>query len=104
MSVRPLVVLACLGAPGCLSYEEFLNKRHDKYCEELAKCNPETPCDIPIGLDTGYGNDECTFDAGVARDCLHGTWTCADPGPGFEYPLPPPACNAVCGVTTTTSR
>jgi hypothetical protein len=103
MSVRAAVVLAFAGSAGCLSYQEFLTKRHDKYCEELANCNPDIPCDIPIGLDTGYANDECDFDAGAARDCLHGTWTCATPGAGFEYPLPPPACDAVCGGATTAS-
>jgi hypothetical protein len=88
-----------VGVAGCLNYERFLDKKADKYCEELAKCNPDTPCEVPSSLDTGsLDADECNFDAGSARDCLAGTWTCDDRFPGFEYPVPAQACYSVCGV------
>ena len=55
MRGRPLMVLlAGLGATSCLSYSAFLEKKANKYCEELAKCNPDTPCNAPSGVDTGY--------------------------------------------------
>jgi hypothetical protein len=91
-----------LSTTGCLTYEGFLAKESDKRCEELARCNPDIPCDIPSGADTGYGNEVCVFDAGLARDCLRGAWQCADVPPEFMYVIPPQACDAVCGQSTTT--
>lgn len=87
-------------ASGCLSYEKFLQKKHDKYCEELAKCNPDIPCEQPEATDTGYGTvgEDCDFDGGAAHDCLNGVWTCNNDFVGFEYPIGPQACEAVCGV------
>lgn len=90
--------LVSLGT-GCLSYQDFLAKKHEKYCEELAKCNPDIPCEQPEEADTGYGTgEECDFQSGAARDCLKGTWTCNTEFVGFEYPIGPQACEGVCGT------
>jgi hypothetical protein len=93
------LALGLAGMGGCLTYSEFLDKKAERYCEELEKCNPDAPCETPWGIDTGYGSDECTFDAQAARDCLKGTWTCTEPltVPGFAYPRAPEACELVCG-------
>jgi hypothetical protein len=96
-------VLGLVVAAGCLDYESFLQKKHDRYCEEMAICNPDFECNVPTANDTGYATDlvECDFDAKLARDCLKGTWTCADPlqngDPSFMYPVGPEACEGVCG-------
>ena len=81
---------------GCLSYGEFLDRKTAKWCEELAKCNPNTPCEGPV--DTGYTDEDCNFDAKAARQCLNGLWVCDDRFVGFEYPVGPQACEAVCGA------
>jgi hypothetical protein len=98
LGTRVLGALLASVVAGCLSYDAFLEKKSNKYCEELAKCNPETPCEIPAGVDTGSpAEEDCDYDAGAARDCLNGVWTCDDRFPGFEYPVPAQACFAVCG-------
>lgn len=77
---------------GCLSYEGFLRKQNEKYCEVQAQCNPNILCEV---YDTGEPN--CIFDAGAARDCLSGPWECDNQFPGFEEPIPPQICASVCG-------
>jgi hypothetical protein len=96
---RFLLVVVALGVAGCLTYEGFLRKKEAKYCEMLAECNPDTPCEIPSATDTGYGDfDDCDFDSRAARDCLRGVWTCDDTfGPAWSYPLDPEVCSLVCG-------
>lgn len=84
---------------GCLTYEGFLRKKADTYCETLAKCNPDTPCAYPSPADTGYGDfDDCDFDSAAARDCLRGEWICSNDfgGQEFSYPLSPEICDSVC--------
>lgn len=95
--------LAAVFAVGCLDYQSFLDKKRDRECEELAKCNPDIPCQLPYGSDTGYGNDVCDFDRDAAKDCLHGSWRCADVDPHFMYVIPPEACALVCGEGSTGS-
>lgn len=101
MARQSLLTLAALAAvlQGCLDYEGFLRKKKDKYCETLAKCNPDLPCTIAGPTDTGYGDfEDCDFDAGAARDCLRGEWTCSDEfgSQEFSYPLSPDICADVC--------
>ncbi|MEQ1505118.1 MAG: hypothetical protein ABMB14_22985 [Myxococcota bacterium] len=94
-----MMVLAPL--PGCLSYEQFLERKSERYCDELANCNPNAICAEPTGTDTGYAADlfDCAFDAKAARACLNGTWTCnTEFGAEFAYPIGPAECALVCGA------
>jgi hypothetical protein len=90
----PLGVLLAALTSGCLSYSDFLNQKNDMFCDMYAECNPEADCVLPE--ETAASDTGCDFDPGAGRDCLSGTWTCANDVPGFEYPLPPQACNSVC--------
>jgi len=93
LAIGCLVALALL--PACLSYEGFLEKRLARKCEQQEVCNPDIPC---FDVDTGeVPPDDCDFDAGMARQCLAGAWTCDDRFVGFEVPIPPQACATVCG-------
>jgi hypothetical protein len=98
--MRCLLVL--LPLQGCLGYESYLQKLRERYCEEMAVCNPDFECVVPSVDDTGYTTDiaECDFDAKNGRDCLKGTWTCAGPlgEPAFQYPVGPAACSEVCAI------
>jgi hypothetical protein len=93
-----------LSLVGCLDYDSFLQQRQERYCEEMAICNPAVECVVPAPADdTGYSTtgDACDFDRGLARECLNGTWTCDDTVPDFRYPIGPAACSAVCGTAFT---
>lgn len=89
---------------GCLDYDTYLKKFRVRYCDEMAKCNPDFECNVPTADDTGYTSEigDCEFDAKLARDCLNGTWTCEGPldDPDFQYPVGPEACSAVCGTAS----
>lgn len=99
--MRRLPALLLLPVLGCLDYESFLQKKHERYCEEMATCNPDFECNVPTVNDTGYAVDlvDCDFDKKMARDCLNGIWTCTDQFGEieFRYPVGPEACHAVCG-------
>ena len=101
--MRHLPFLVLLPIVGCLDYSSFLQQRGERYCEEMAICNPDQPCVVPDPVDTGYtaATGACEFDRKLARDCLKGTWTCNTEFVGFEYPVGPAACNAVCGTAFT---
>lgn len=99
-----LSFLLMLPSVGCLDYASFQQKRGERYCEEMAICNPDQPCVVPEpAVDTGYavGTEDCAFDRKLARECLNGVWTCDTEFVGFEYPVGPAACNAVCGTALT---
>ena len=88
MQIWPLL----LSSWACLDYGSFAVKKAERECEALQQCNPDIPCDPP---DTG-GAADCDFDAGAARDCLDGVFTCGGE-PHFEYPIAPQVCATVCG-------
>lgn len=93
MRLAPL--FAVFGLSGCLSYQEYLNQKADKYCDVFAACNTGgQDCTIPE--ETALFDTGCEFDAGMARDCLNGSWTCNTDVSGFEYPSLPLACDGVC--------
>ena len=90
--MRRLSVLLLIPTVGCLDYDRFLLKKNAKACEIVKQCNPEIDCED----DTGIGAESCDFDAGAARDCIGGVWSCDDASVGFEYAVPPQACETVC--------
>jgi hypothetical protein len=90
--MRHLPVLL-LPTVGCIGYEGFLAKKYQKQCEVEATCNPELDCESDTG---DVPADQCDFDAGAARDCLNGVWTCNDQFVGFEQAVPPQICEVVC--------
>ncbi|MEQ1505119.1 MAG: hypothetical protein ABMB14_22990 [Myxococcota bacterium] len=93
------VFAGALAVGGCLSYDQFVERKNERQCEEQANCNPGIDC----VEDTAIDPDDCDFDRSAAHECLTGTWTCDDRFVGFEVPIPPQACDAVCRPATTGS-
>ncbi|MBX2799137.1 MAG: hypothetical protein KTR31_15795 [Myxococcales bacterium] len=94
--MRHVAVGAILwAAGGCLSEQAFEDRYIETRCAEQAACSPigdGGDCqdfDIPNA-------DNCDFDRSAALDCLNGEWVCNLDNPGFEFTVPPIACDIVC--------
>jgi len=88
MMRRSLVCMLLLGACGpefdppdeidgpntALTPDNFRDRFAERFCQEMADCNPSSPCDelqIEAGNDTG-----CTFDFEQAQVCFDKGWPC----------------------------
>jgi hypothetical protein len=81
--------------PTGIEREVFDRLYQDRYCSEWSVCNSTgAACPIPAGTSPFAPN--CGYDPVAAQACIVNDWSCEGGYPGYEYPVQPEICFAVC--------
>jgi len=76
-----------------LTSSEFEDAYGDRFCDEMASCDPSEPCNPAEWSNTL--DTSCDFDPVQGQGCLDGTWTCDDSHPDHPFVEYPNACYTV---------